>query len=217
MITLIGSTKGGTGKSTVSTNLAAWLATEGQDVLILDTDRQATSKRWVDRRNDRVDGLPIVHIAQGADNVTKPIQDFAHRYEQIIVDAGGHDSLALRSAMLVADVLIVPTKASIPDLETMLATNDLIREARLINPELNAYVLVSMAPTNPYVHEAQEANEFLADLEEMVLAPVFIRERKAFRDAILEGRGVVEMSNSQAKAEIQLLGQSIYGDFTIIQ
>ena len=210
---LVGSTKGGTGKSTVAVNLAAWLAGEGQDVLVLDTDRQATAKKWVDRRNALEDGLPVVHVAQGTDNLTKPIQDYARRYGQIIVDAGGHDSLALRSAMLVADVLIVPTKASMPDIETMLQTNDLIREARIINPALKAYALVSMAPTNPYVHEAQDANEFLAELDQMVLAPVIVRERKVFRDAILNGKGVVETTNSQAKAEIQLLGQAIFGDF----
>ena len=54
---LIASAKGGVGKSTLATNLAVYLAHEGEDVMLLDADLQATSKRWADRRNERTDGL----------------------------------------------------------------------------------------------------------------------------------------------------------------
>jgi len=41
---------------------------------------------------------------------------------------------------------------------------------------------------------------------------VTIGERKAYRDAMVEGRGVIELSNEKAKAEIMALVQEIYGD-----
>ena len=51
MILLLGGEKGGTGKSTLATNLAAWLAVQGRDVILVDTDVQRTAANWVDRRN----------------------------------------------------------------------------------------------------------------------------------------------------------------------
>ncbi len=213
MILLIASEKGGVGKSTLCTNIAAWLAHEGQDVILLDADVQSTSKKWIDRRNEFQPGLPVVHVAQASGDVARPARDLASRYQQVVIDAAGRDSKEMRSAMVVADVLLVPTRASCCDLETIQHVNELIGLARGLNPNLRAYAVVSMAPSNPMITEASDAREFLADFSELELAPVFIRERKVYRDAILEGKGVVEMNNSQARAEIQLLGQAIYGSF----
>lgn len=211
MIVLIGGEKGGTGKSTVATNLAAWLANEGKDVLLLDADIQATAKRWVDRRNELDETLPVVNCAQALGDVFKPARDYEQRYEEIIIDAGGRDSKELRTAMVAADVLFVPIQASQPDLETMDHVNELIGLAKSMNPNLRAFALISRAPANPLINEVAEAREFLADFTELQLAGTFVRDRKVYRDAMLEGRGVVELRNAQAKAEIQLLGQEIYG------
>ncbi len=210
MIVLIGGEKGGTGKSTVATNLAVWLAREGKDVLLLDADIQATSKRWVDRRNEHDEQLPVVHCAQALGDVFKPARDYVRRYQEIIIDAGGRDSKELRTAMVAADYLYVPIQASQPDLETMDHVNELVGLARSMNPNLRAFALISRAPSNPMINEVMEAQEFLVDFTELPMASTFIRDRKIFRDAMLEGKGVVEMNNSKAKAEIQLLGQEIY-------
>ena len=59
MVVLIGAEHGGCGKSSVATNLAVLLAREGRDVLLLDADIQPTSKRRVDRRNERHESLSV--------------------------------------------------------------------------------------------------------------------------------------------------------------
>ena len=46
----------------------------------------------------------------------------------------------------------------------------------------------------------------------MQLSPFVVRDRKVYRDALLEGKGVIEMTNSAAKAEIQLLAQEIFDE-----
>jgi chromosome partitioning protein len=71
-----------------------------------------------------------------------------------------------------------------------------------------------MGPSNPLITEVREAQELLVDFTELKLSPSIIRDRKVYRDALLEGKGVVEMNNSQAKAEIQLLGQEIFQEVT---
>jgi len=211
MIVLIGGEKGGTGKSTLATNLAVWLAQRGRDVLLVDTDRQQTASRWVDRRNLLPD-VPIVHCAERHGNVFHALRDMANRYEQVIVDAGGRDSEELRTAMVAAHKLYMPLKASQPDLETSSHMNELVQLARGINPNLGAYAMIAMAPTNPVIHEADEARELLTELPELTPSKVIIRERKVYRDAITEGVGVVEMGNEKAKDEIRALATEIYGE-----
>lgn len=210
MIVLFGGEKGGTGKSTLTTNLAVWLAKKGRDVIVVDTDRQMTSSSWVDRRN-MVEGLAKVHCAEKHGNVFHAIRDLAQRYDEVIVDAGGRDSEELRTALVATNIVYVPLKASQPDLETSVHMNELVTLARGMNPNLDARLIISMAPTNPAINEAAQAQELLRELPVLNLSNALIRERKVYRDAISDGRGVVEMDNGKAAAEIEALAKEIYG------
>lgn len=210
MILLLGGEKGGTGKSTVAVNLAVWLARQGTDVVLIDTDVQRTASHFIDRRNAIAD-VPKVHCAEKHGNIFDTVRDLAKRYQQVIVDAGGRDSEELRTALVAAHVVYCPLKASQPDIETSSHMNELVKLARGMNPALQARLLISMGPTNPVIHEATEAREILGELPDFVLSDVVIRDRKVYRDAMIEGRGVIEMGNDRAKAEIETLASEIYG------
>lgn len=210
MIVLFGGEKGGTGKSTLTTNLAVWLAKQGRDTIIVDTDRQMTASNWVDRRN-AIEGLVTVHCAEKHGNVFHAVRDLAQRYDEVIVDAGGRDSEELRTALVAANVIYVPLRASQPDLETSVHMNELVTLARGMNPALDARLIISMAPTNPAINETAQAQELLRELPVFGLSNTIIRERKIYRDAISDGRGVVEMDNPKATAEIEALAKEIYG------
>ena len=54
MIILIGSEKGGVGKSTLATNLATALALKGSDIILVDADRQSTSANWSQDRKEKL-------------------------------------------------------------------------------------------------------------------------------------------------------------------
>jgi len=208
MILLSGAIKGGVGKSTIAANLAVHLATVGVDVVILDTDAQATCARFAERRAEA--GLPPINCIQRTGDVSHALRDLATRYQVVIVDAGGRDSRELRTAMLVAHLLLTPIRASQADLETLPAVNDLVRLAKDFNPGLAAHAVLSMAPTNPVIREIDDARELLADFDQLPLANSIIRDRKVFRDAMLAGKGVVELDNGTARAEIQLLAQEFF-------
>lgn len=209
MVVLVGVEKGGTEKSTVATNLAVWLATEGKDVMLIDADPQGTAAKRVERRNSDA-GLPVVHCTQKTGDVYKTAMDLGERYEHVPIDAGGRDSKELRTALVAADVLYVPIQASQADLETLPHVNELVGLADGMNQGLRSFALLSLAPTNPTITEVRDAQELLEEFTELRLSPSIIRDRKVYRDALLEGRGVVEMSNNQAAAEIQLLAQEIF-------
>lgn len=214
MIILFGGTKGGSGKSTIATNMAAYLAGEGVDVVIMDTDKQGSSARWVERReNPEINPVVLakVHCIQAIGNVCNAAIDQAKLHEVVLVDAGGNDSRELRTAMVAADRLYVPLQASQFDLETLVALNDMIVGSMDQNPTLKVFGLLSRAPSNPLISEVAEARDLLAQFPLFGLVDSVIRDRKAYRDVVPLGRGVVEGSNSTAKAEIQLLAQEILG------
>lgn len=206
-IVLIGGEKGGSGKSTTATNLAVYLALEGLDVMLLDADKQATATKFIARRNEA--GYKEVHSAQKLGDIYRTAIDLASRYQVVIIDAGGRDSRELRTGMVAADLIYVPIKASQADLETLPVVDELVSLSRGMNPGLQARTLLCMAPTNERIREVEDAQALLGDFPDLPLSGCIIRERKIYRDALLLGRGVVEMKNSDARAEIQLLGQEV--------
>lgn len=207
MILLIGSQKGGCGKSTIAINIAAFLSNEGKDVVLVDADRQQSSANWVKDR-DGTD-LKKVHCIQRYDNIKATLKDLANRYEYVVVDVAGHDSKELRTAMLVADKLIVPFRPSQFDLDTLPHLTEVIDQAQSFNENLEAYGLLTLAPTNPSISEIQQASEYLADFPIFTALNSVVYDRKVYRDSISEGKGVSELNNPKAKEEFNKLMQEI--------
>ncbi|HGJ5900032.1 AAA family ATPase [Arsenophonus apicola] len=204
MIVLIGSQKGGCGKSTISVNIAAELAKQKKDVILVDSDRQGTSANWISDRNKQVE-IPIIHCIQKFDNVRETLLDLDKRYEFVIVDTAGRDSRELRTGMTTADILLVPFRPSQPDLDTLPRLVEIITEAKDINPKLKTIAMLTLAPTNPVINEIHEAQEYLKDYPELLLMNTVVCDRKVYRDCMGEGKGVIEMGNLKAKNEIQYL------------
>ena len=208
MILLIGSQKGGCGKSTLSVNIAALLAQQKKDVLIVDADRQSSSSFWASERATEHPKLEKVHCIQKYDNIKDTLIDLNKRYEFIIVDAAGRDSIELRSSLLVADKLIIPLRPAIFDLETVPKMQEIIEQSLLINPDMDVYAVLTMCPTNPMIGEKNDAIEYLNDYPLIKLTNTLIRDRKIYRDSTNAGLGVVEMSKNasasgkKAKQEI---------------
>ncbi len=123
----------------------------------------------------------------------------------MVVDTAGRDSREVRTGMTAADIILVPFRPSQPDLDTLPRMNDIITEAQDINPALRAVAMLTMAPTNPIINETAEARAYLRDYPQLKLLATVIRDRKIYRDGMSEGKGVVEMNNSKAKAELQCL------------
>lgn len=208
MIILIGSQKGGCGKSTTAVNISAELARQGKDVMLVDADRQGTASNWISDRNQNT-SLTKIHSIQKFDNIHETLSDLAKRYEYVVVDSAGRDSRGLRTGMSAADVLIVPFRPSQPDLDTLPALQDIITMALDLNSKLRVKALLTMAPTNPIVNETQDAKIYLADYPVLQLMNTIIRDRKIYRDCMSEGKGVVEMDNGKARGEILCLVQEI--------
>lgn len=209
MIVLLGSQKGGVGKSTTAVNICTSLAFQKKDTILVDADRQCTSANWAMDRAENKE-LPSVHCVQKYENIRDTLIDLNRRYEYVIVDSAGRDSRELRTGMTAAHVLIVPFRPSQPDLDTLSKMQEVITQAKDLNPELTVLGLLTMAPTNPVIHETAEAREYLQDYPEFKLLNTIIRDRKVYRDAMSEGRGVIEMSNPKASEEMHQLIEEVF-------
>lgn len=207
MILLLGSQKGGCGKSTLATNIAADFARQGLDVVLVDADRQGTTSRWAQDRAET--DATSVHCVSQFDRISSTLKDLDTRYDVVIVDAAGRDSTELRTGLLAADVLLTPFRPSQPDLDTLPHLAEVIGAAKDLNPRLRCLAVITMGPSNPQINESKDAKTYLSDFPEFDLCKSIIRDRKAYRDAISEGLGVVEWKDTKAKAEIQLLTQEI--------
>ena len=214
MIILIGGEKGGTGKTTIATNLAAMRALAGRDVLLIDTDPQGSANYWVQSR-DELEILPRVACVQKfGKGLAAEVRDLVKRYQDIIIDAGGRDSVELRAAMVVAHKAYIPIQPSQFDIWTLNKMDVLVEGSKEFNPDLQARVIISRSSTNPSVHESDVAVELLNDFANLSLANTGIKDRIAYRKAASGGLGVSELKPKDAKAveEMDALYKEAFGD-----
>lgn len=203
VIIAVGNEKGGTGKTTTATNLAAIAAGRGIDVVLVDGDTQGSSLSWSAMRKEYEVEPNVPVIAIHGKTMAKELQDLKKRYQLIIVDVGGRDSVELRGAMVVADHLISPTQASQFDLWAFSRLANTVNECSAINPNLQVSVVLTRASTNPKISESQEARDFLGDLEGLHVSEVVIRDRIAYRKAAIAGMSVTEYGvDAKASAEM---------------
>lgn len=214
MIILIGGEKGGTGKTTLATNLAAMRALKGRDVLLMDTDPQGSANYWAQSRDDEKITPRVACVQKFGKGLPTEVNDLKRRYQDIIIDAGGRDSVELRSALVVTQKVYIPIQPSQFDIWTLNQMDELVETAKGFNPELQAKVIISRSSTNPSVHEAKDTCSLLADFSNLGLAAGFICDRIAYRKAAKDGLSVVELKPKDPKAaeEMELFYQEVFGD-----
>lgn len=213
MIILIGGEKGGTGKTTLTTNLATLHASKGRDVLLVDTDKQGSSSAWAESRDEEGHTPRIACIQKFGKNLAKDVKDLAPRYDDVFIDAGGRDSVELRSSLVIADKIYIPVQASQYDVWTLDQMSELVGQSQALNPDLTAYVVINRASTNPSVKETKEASEFVEDYENLIFSEVIIRDRITFRKSAGEGQAVFEFVPKDQKSinEVNALYKHIFG------
>ncbi|HCE5740200.1 TPA: AAA family ATPase [Pseudomonas aeruginosa] len=211
MILLLGGEKGGSGKSCLAQNLAVWLQARGGDVLLLDADPQGTTADWAAERADQ-DDLKAIPVVQAHGNIRQTLLDLRSRYRQIVVDAGGADSEALRSAMTVATHMLIPFRPKRRDLKTLPKVENLARLATAVNPALIVRAVITQCPALPsQVQRILDAKEACASFGVQPLEAI-TTARNIYDDADEDGRSVLESgADSRAIEEIEMLAAELWG------
>lgn len=195
MIYAIVNTKGGVGKTTTAVHLATMLARK-EKTLLIDGDPQASAASWAAWRREAnsQEPTPTTTCLAGKAILSEGKQ-LAAGFAHVVVDAGGRDSVGLRSALLLAQRAIIPIGASNLDAAAMTDLLTVVELARDYNPSLDVRVLLTRV--DPRTKDAAEMLEFLTEQSLKVL-PTKVCERVAFRRAIGEGAIVQELGKDNA-------------------
>lgn len=215
---VIGGIKGGSGKTTVATNLVILCAAEGQDVLLVDADDQETATDFTILRNEtREGGAGYTSIKLTGAAVRTEIQRLKQKYDHIIIDTGGRDTTSQRAALSVADMLIVPFVPRSFDIWTLEKVSGLVSEMRGANPDLQAYVFLNRADAAG--QDNNDAAEQLKEHPELTYLGLSIGNRKAFGNASAQGLAVTELhpANDKASEEIITLFRHLFKVKTTLQ
>lgn len=215
-IILIGNTKGGIGKSTNAVQVAVGRAIQGKDVLLVNADRQSSSSKAIGRR-DAAGLTPSVTLVAypDGDQLRTQVLRQAGKYDDIIIDAGGRDSSALRHAMMIADVMLVPIAPGNFELDALedelVPLINEIQASRGDNP-LPIYAYLNMAEANKFSSDNLDTRRSIESFPELQLLDLNIVKRKAIAAASTTGLSVREMKVKDFKAvkEIDALMAALF-------
>lgn len=209
MILTVGNPKGGVGKSTLAVQISLALAAAGERVWLIDGDRQGTSIGAITVRAES--GRPPIAAAAYSDGATlrAQVNQQKHLHDHIIIDAGGRDSTALRAALTVSDVVLIPFQPRSFDVWALNDAAALLAEARAVN-DIKAWAVLNAA--DPQGSDNAEAEEALREIDGIELLPARVTRRKAIAHASGAGLHIEEYKprDDAACSEIESLVNTVF-------
>ncbi len=190
---LVANPKGGSGKTTLVTNIAGWLAGKRQRVALLDADPQGSSSQWLARRPALFP--PVAGFA--GDVGRKELKDVAP--EWLVVDsAAGLHSDVLRDALKRADVMIVPVSPSAFDMAATQRFLQAIADYKAVREGGVAVALVAMR-VDARTHSAAELDAFLKGLGFPLVTR--LRDTQVYVHCARDGYSVFDLPRSRGEQE----------------
>jgi len=187
---LIANPKGGSGKTTLSTNLAGYFARNGDTVTLRDLDRQQSATRWVERRSSE---LPVIHSQHLKSK--SPIDS-----DWVITDSpAGLREEKLSDAVKQADCVIVPIQPSAFDIGATSNFLDILIEEKAIRKNKTFVALVGMR-VNSRTLSAISLAEFMAKADFEVLT--YLRNAQAYVTAAEQGLSLFDMRKSVVEQDL---------------
>jgi chromosome partitioning protein len=204
MITVVGNLKGGTGKSTVTFNLAVWLALNDHEVKLFDLDPQATLSDVGDiREEDEYE--PVISISNSIDELEKA-QD-----EEVLIDIGTADTDSMKRAIALTDRIIVPVPPSQADIWSTQRFIQMVLDIRGKKNMPQMLGFVNRADTHKGVRETGEAEDALKMLPHIDLIATRLYQRTTYRRSFSEGLAVFELEpKGKAAAEVNKFASLVY-------
>jgi chromosome partitioning protein len=191
------SQKGGVGKSTLASNLAAYASSKGLKTTIIDLDKQSSLTAWYGLRLRHTDDVAL--LLEGMPLVDQIKQQEQAGFDLCIIDTPPHNSTEAANAVRASDITIVPVRASAFDLLASQPTFELLANKR-------GGVVLNGVPSGSAFKDS--AIELVKQNGLKVLA--VIGQRVAFQHAISFGKGVTEYQpKSKASEEIKELWETI--------
>lgn len=188
---LIANPKGGSGKTTLSTNIAGYLASRGQRVAILDMDRQKSATQWLANRPLH---LPSVELMQSEVEKNSPV-------EWLVIDSpAGLHGKNLEHALKLVHKVIVPIAPSAFDIQASRDFLEALHHERTVRKGKIFVGVVGMR-MDSRTRAALTLEQFLKGLDLPILA--YLREAQIYVNAAFEGKTLFDLPHSLAERELE--------------
>lgn len=201
MIISVLNLKGGSGKSTISTNLAVAFKLDGKKVLLIDSDPQATSIRWAGERPEENVKVNVVAIPD-AKALRKQVKDFMDDYDILIIDGAPQLDLISTTSIAISELVLIPVSPSPYDIWATENIVQRVKSAQEINPDLRAFFIINR--DNPRTLLSKDTDEALNELG-LPICSTRLHNRIAYADSALNGLSVLEWTDPKGKEEINTL------------
>lgn len=189
---LIANPKGGSGKTTLATNIAGYLAATGQPVRLLDMDRQQSASGWLALRPEALP--PIKLFSDKADN------NVAHEGWLVIDSPAGLHGKNLERALKLVNRVVVPIAPSLFDMNASQDFLDVLQTEKAVRKGKIFVGVVGMRMA-PRTRAAAALEQFMAQLDMPILA--YLREAQLYVNAAFEGKSLFDLPPYLAERELE--------------
>lgn len=210
----IANSKGGVGKSTIAVQIACEKARQGRDVLVINGDRQKSSELAMLNRAQSDDFPPITCVRyEHGPELLAAHRAMKGKYDDIVIDVGGRDSSAMRAALAVCDVALVPFAPGSFEVWALEEMDELLRNALSTRDPFPIYALLNLAEAKAQSADNADAMSALDEYPVYQQLPFVMVRRKPFASAAGQGLSVHEVRPKNPKAchELDKLMQVLDG------
>ena len=195
--------KGGSGKTTLTTNLAFALSLQKQKVLIVDSDPQGSASDWGNETGGEI--VPVVGLNRPK-NLPKDIEAVSSGYDYVLIDGAPQLSDQMSSAIRVSDIVLIPVQPSPYDIWAAASLVDAIKQRQELGSELKAFFVISRAITNTNL-----AGEVKGALSEYGL-PSFTSsttQKISYSSSAAAGKTVFQTNDKKAQSEVESIAKEL--------
>jgi len=206
-VLVVATSKGGTGKTTISASLAAYWRKAGKSVAILDTDPNEAITRWARKSTDGFDGVGV-ESCSNEHTIIESVQRLGEAVDVVIVDTAGFGNQAMIYAVGIADLVLVPVMADEASLFEAAKMKQVIESASALTRRQIPFrtVLNRVKRTTTVVRHTER------NLEALGLRPVSCRigDRVIFQEASYHGETPLSLDpKNRATQEIRNLAREL--------
>ena len=200
MIISIQNQKGGVGKTTLAIHISHALSLKGTKVLLVDADPQGSARDWAAARSDKT---PFSVIGLDRPTVHRDLPALAKDFDHVVIDGPPRVSDLARSAIIAADIVVVPIQPSPYDVWAADEVIKLIQEASVFKENLKSVFAINRKITNTAI--GRDVADALGSYDIPVLKSS-VSQRVAFAESAASGQTVLETDrNGSAAREILAL------------
>jgi chromosome partitioning protein len=212
MVITVGAEKGGVAKTRLATHIAAIAASQGVDVVLLDTDRQGSAVSWSRIRNDE-GVLPSIPAFALPANPARELANLSSRYSLVVVDIGAQQYRSMLECAQLSDLVVVPCGPDQQEVESTLAVFTSLRDldARHARGRVPAYCALTRVSTKPDAKATTELRAYL-ESEGVPTLRAHAAQREAWRATGKTGRALHELRGSDRSTKAIAEMQAMYDE-----